>query len=97
MEWLRCQVSIKNRLKRLQRKIPDVYQETLNYLRLSWRITNRATTRLDPSPEKMKQLEAQARELVDMGETLSIKRLLKEIDGRGLPRPGIGMGIREET
>lgn len=72
--------NIKTRIKHLEKKIPDGYQETLDFLTLSWRITNSALPRLDPPPEVLRKLETQARELVANGETLSIRRLLKKID-----------------
>lgn len=78
-------MSIKKRLKRLEGKIPDGYQDTLNFLRLSWKIEHSSPPWLEPPPEVMMELETRARELANRGENLSIRGMLKEIDGRGLP------------
>jgi len=79
-------MGIKERLKRLERKMPDRFQDTVDYLKLSWKVgAANETPWPDPPPEIMRQLEIRAKELVNQGETLSIGRLLRKIDGKGQP------------
>jgi hypothetical protein len=78
-------MSIKKRLKRLEGKIPDGYQDTLKFLRLSWKAEHSSPPWLEPPPEVMMELETRARKLAHLGENLSIRGILKKIDGRGLP------------
>jgi hypothetical protein len=88
-------MSIKKRLKRLEGEIPDGYQDTLKFLRLSWKTEHSSPPWLEPPPEVMMELETRAREMVDRGENLSLRRLLQEIDGRGQPRPVMAVVGRE--
>ena len=76
---------IKRRLEKLEGKIPDGYQDTLRFLRLFWKIEQSSRAWPDPRIRTRRKLEARARELAYRGENLSLRRVLQEIDGKGLP------------
>lgn len=88
-------MAIKEGLKRLEGKIPNGYQDTLNFLRLSWQIEHISPPWPDPPIEVRRKIEARARELMGRGENLSLRRLLQKIDGRGQPRPVMAVEGRE--
>jgi hypothetical protein len=75
--------NFEKRIEKLEKRQTEDYQGNLGVLSFAYRIEHGSP----PSPEAMKELEAQAKEEVAQGIVYSMAEILKRIDGKGLPRP----------
>ncbi|MEJ2070594.1 MAG: hypothetical protein P8X58_09335 [Syntrophobacterales bacterium] len=82
---------IKRRLKKLEVQAGGGMEDTFASLCLIHRLTHGGC-----SPEDMERLKQEAQRIVARGETMNLKELLREVDGKGLPRPGEHRGGNHE-